>query len=192
MKNEFFIHLDGVATNEDDHITIIGATNRPEELDEAVRRRFARRLYIPLPEKQGRQKIIENLLKKVDHNLTTAQIERIAELTEGYSGADMSGLCKYAAIQPLRSLSSSQMKVIEPQQVRLSKYNSYLNLIVNTQCCCSCKPSPCRTFRQLLLTFQKVFHPTMLSATFHGIIFMELNSKVVFFLNFYLNLLRWE
>lgn len=121
MKNEFFIHLDGAATNEDDNIIIIGATNRPEELDEAVRRRFARRLYISLPAKEARQKIIENLIKNVDHNLTTAQIERIAELTEGYSGADMSGLCKYAAMQPLRSLSSSQLRVIEPQQVGLGK-----------------------------------------------------------------------
>lgn len=41
---------DGAATGEDDRILVIGATNRPQELDEAARRRLVKRLYIPLPE----------------------------------------------------------------------------------------------------------------------------------------------
>lgn len=121
LKNEFFIQLDGAATNEDDNIIIIGATNRPQELDEAVRRRFVRRLYVPLPAKQARQQIIEKLVKQVQHNLTDVQIEGLAELTDGYSGADMDSLCRYAAMQPLRSLSSLEIDAIEAQQVRIFK-----------------------------------------------------------------------
>ncbi|KAH8263002.1 hypothetical protein KR044_002837, partial [Drosophila immigrans] len=117
LKNEFFIQLDGAATNEDDNIMIIGATNRPQELDEAVRRRFVRRLYVPLPVTQARQQIITNLLKQVQHSLSDEQIEGLAELTEGYSGADMDSLCRYAAMQPLRSLSSSQIDTIDAQQL---------------------------------------------------------------------------
>jgi SpoVK/Ycf46/Vps4 family AAA+-type ATPase len=41
---------DGAATGEDDRILVIGATNRPQELDEAARRRLVKKLYIPLPE----------------------------------------------------------------------------------------------------------------------------------------------
>uniref|UniRef100_A0A1B6C0I8 AAA+ ATPase domain-containing protein n=1 Tax=Clastoptera arizonana TaxID=38151 RepID=A0A1B6C0I8_9HEMI len=50
LKTEFLVHLDGTGTKEDERILLIGATNRPQDLDEAVRRRFVKRLYIPLPD----------------------------------------------------------------------------------------------------------------------------------------------
>lgn len=43
---------DGAGTNDDDRILIIGATNRPQELDEAARRRLVKKLYIRLPDLQ--------------------------------------------------------------------------------------------------------------------------------------------
>lgn len=51
IKTEFLVQLDGASTAEEDRILLVGATNRPQELDEAARRRFVKRLYIPLPEK---------------------------------------------------------------------------------------------------------------------------------------------
>lgn len=51
IKTEFLVQLDGAATGDEDRILVAGATNRPQELDEAARRRFVKRLYIPLPEK---------------------------------------------------------------------------------------------------------------------------------------------
>ena len=48
------MQLDGAKSNSNERILIIGATNRPNELDEAVRRRFVKRLYIPLPNRAGR------------------------------------------------------------------------------------------------------------------------------------------
>jgi SpoVK/Ycf46/Vps4 family AAA+-type ATPase len=42
---------------------VVGATNRPQDLDEAARRRLEKRLYVPLPEPAARRKIIENLMK---------------------------------------------------------------------------------------------------------------------------------
>lgn len=50
MKTEFLVQLDGATTGNEERLLIIGATNRPQELDEAARRRFVKRLYIPLPE----------------------------------------------------------------------------------------------------------------------------------------------
>lgn len=44
------MQLDGATTENEERILVIGATNRPQELDEAARRRFVKRLYIPLPE----------------------------------------------------------------------------------------------------------------------------------------------
>lgn len=46
--------MDGATTKEDDRVLIIGATNRPQELDDAVRRRLVKRLYIPLPDEKVR------------------------------------------------------------------------------------------------------------------------------------------
>lgn len=50
IKTEFLVQLDGATTDSEERILVIGATNRPQELDEAARRRFVKRLYIPLPD----------------------------------------------------------------------------------------------------------------------------------------------
>ncbi|KAH8413452.1 hypothetical protein KR009_011340, partial [Drosophila setifemur] len=117
LKNEFLIHLDGAASNEETRVLVIGATNRPQELDEAVRRRFVRRLYVPLPTREARQKIIEKLIRQVKHSLDIMEVSELAELTEGYSGADVDSLCRYALMAPLRALSPDQMEVIETHQL---------------------------------------------------------------------------
>ncbi|XP_030384328.1 fidgetin-like protein 1 [Scaptodrosophila lebanonensis] len=129
LKNEFFIQLDGAATNEEDRIVIIGATNRPQELDEAVRRRFVRRLYVPLPEMEARKQIIEKLIREVDNCLTQGQIQHIAELTEGYSGADIDSLCRDAALEPVRSISSTQMNSISAEQLRAVTMADFKNAL---------------------------------------------------------------
>jgi SpoVK/Ycf46/Vps4 family AAA+-type ATPase len=60
IKTEFLVQLDGANTfaGENARILIIGATNRPDDLDEAVRRRLVKRLYIPLPNIAGRKQFI--------------------------------------------------------------------------------------------------------------------------------------
>lgn len=49
MKTEFLVQLDGAKVTDKDRVIIVGATNRPQELDDAAKRRFSRKLYIPLP-----------------------------------------------------------------------------------------------------------------------------------------------
>lgn len=120
LKNEFLIHLDGAASSEETRILVIGATNRPQELDEAVRRRFVRRLYVPLPTKEARLKIIEKLIRQVKHSLNLSDVEQLAELMDGYSGADVDSLCRYASMAPLRSLSPTQMEVVKSHEVGIT------------------------------------------------------------------------
>jgi SpoVK/Ycf46/Vps4 family AAA+-type ATPase len=63
IKTEFIVQLDGTSGQESKgRVLIIGATNRPHELDDAARRRFVKRLYIPLPERADRQILLERLL----------------------------------------------------------------------------------------------------------------------------------
>ncbi|KAG9508726.1 Fidgetin-like protein 1, partial [Fragariocoptes setiger] len=104
MKTEFLVQFDGVSTESDDRILIIGATNRPQELDEAARRRFTKRLYIALPDQEARHEIVKNLLKGQEHSMTDEEISLVASRTQGFSGADMANLCKEAAMEPIRTL----------------------------------------------------------------------------------------
>ena len=103
MKTEFLVQFDGVSTGAEDRLLIVGATNRPQELDEAARRRFTKRLYIPLPDDAARRQIIDNLMKKQKNALTEDCIAYVANKTEGFSGADMATLCKEAAMVVLRA-----------------------------------------------------------------------------------------
>ncbi|XP_069123454.1 fidgetin-like protein 1 isoform X2 [Argopecten irradians] len=118
IKTEFLVQLDGAATSSEDRILVIGATNRPQEIDEAARRRFVKRLYIPLPESQARQHIVLNLLAQQRYQLTEGELALIQDKSEGYSGADMASLCREAAMGPIRSMSFGDIENISADEVR--------------------------------------------------------------------------
>ena len=102
IKTEFLVQLDGAATLPGEMVLVIGATNRPQELDEAARRRFVKRLYIPLPDRSTRIELLSKLLQKNSNTLTRAEIEDLATRTDGYSGADIANLAGEASMWPLR------------------------------------------------------------------------------------------
>lgn len=111
--------MDGAATNDTERILIVGATNRPQELDDAARRRLVKRLYIPLPEREARVEILRNLLAKTDRvDMTDWQLNEIGRLTDGYSGADMRQLCHEASMGPIREISLDDMQRISLADVR--------------------------------------------------------------------------
>ncbi|KYN00487.1 PREDICTED: fidgetin-like protein 1 [Cyphomyrmex costatus] len=133
LKTEFLVQLDGAATSEEDRILIVGATNRPQELDEAARRRLVKRLYVPLPEFEARKQIIDNLLKSVNHNLNEEDITRIAKKSAGYSGADMTNLCKEASMEPIRSIPFSQLEDIRMEEVRHITNSDFEQALINVR-----------------------------------------------------------
>ena len=121
LKTEFLVQLDGAfKTDDDDKILVIGATNRPQELDDAARRRFTQRLYIPLPCIDGRKQLVANIIKKEPHNISESDIEEIGEKTEGYSGADLKTLVKEAAMEPTRGISTRELMTISEDEVSWS------------------------------------------------------------------------
>ncbi|KAL8930323.1 MAG: hypothetical protein Q9172_000031 [Xanthocarpia lactea] len=85
-------------------VLVLAATNMPWAIDEAARRRFVRRQYIPLPESHVRESQLRTLLSHQNHNLKDDDIKVLVELTDGYSGSDITALAKDAAMGPLRSL----------------------------------------------------------------------------------------
>jgi transitional endoplasmic reticulum ATPase len=84
-------------------VVVIGATNRPDIIDEALLRpgRFDRILEVPLPDKEARKEIlrIHTKRKPLDH---TVNIDRLVELTEGYTGADISAITNAAAMSAIK------------------------------------------------------------------------------------------
>lgn len=94
-------------------VMVLGATNRPWDLDEAMIRRFEKRVYIPLPNSKGREELFRINLKNVniDENIS---FEKLVSLTENYSGADISNVCREASLMNMRrKLFSNNMKIEE-------------------------------------------------------------------------------
>lgn len=125
LQTEFLVQLDGAATSQSERILIVGATNRPQELDEAARRRLVRRLYIPLPEPGARKQILQDLLQSVPAYISDTELEDIASKTEGFSGADMSVLCHEAVMEPVRNISYSEITNLHASQIRPVAYQDF-------------------------------------------------------------------
>ncbi|KAF4325066.1 hypothetical protein BBO99_00000651 [Phytophthora kernoviae] len=117
IKNQFFTELDGAASSQEDRILIMGATNLPHELDEAIVRRLEKRIYVPLPDGVSREGLIRHLLGSQKCSLSSKDIKRIVRATEGYSGSDLKAVCKDAALGPIREL-GAQVANVKAEDVR--------------------------------------------------------------------------
>lgn len=104
IKTEFLVQMDGAGTSREDRVLVVGATNRPQELDEAARRRLVKRLYIPLPSVEARCSLVKKLMQQQAHSLSVDDVNQISNLSDGYSGSDMYALCAEAALGPVREL----------------------------------------------------------------------------------------
>jgi SpoVK/Ycf46/Vps4 family AAA+-type ATPase len=100
ITSELLVHL----TAEDRTAIIIGATNRPEDIDPAILRpgRLATHVEIGLPEEESRHAILQAKLEDVPHDLTGDQLATLASHTAGYSGADIEELVTDAKRQAAR------------------------------------------------------------------------------------------
>ncbi|XP_050464294.1 spastin isoform X3 [Cataglyphis hispanica] len=118
LKTEFLVEFDGLPCNPEERVLVMAATNRPQELDEAALRRFTKRVYVTLPDLQTRIILLQRLLAKHNDPLTPEELNEMAVLTEGYSGSDLTGLAKDAALGPIRELNPDQVKELDLNSVR--------------------------------------------------------------------------
>ncbi|XP_015895836.3 uncharacterized protein LOC107429632 isoform X3 [Ziziphus jujuba] len=109
MRNEFMAAWDGLRSKDSQRILILGATNRPFDLDDAVIRRLPRRIYVDLPDAENRMKILRIFLAQ--ENLGPGfEFDKLAHATEGYSGSDLKNLCIAAAYRPVQELLEEERK----------------------------------------------------------------------------------
>lgn len=126
VKTEFLVQMDGAGTSREDRILVIGATNRPSELDEAARRRLVKRLYIPLPDDDARCALVTRLLCGQRHEVTDRALKDLVQLTKGYSGADLYALCAEASLGPVRDL-GDQIGSVSVDNVRPISYRDFVD-----------------------------------------------------------------
>ncbi|KAK0164784.1 hypothetical protein PV328_003361 [Microctonus aethiopoides] len=127
LKTEFLVEFDGLPSNPDERVLVMAATNRPQELDEAALRRFTKRVYVTLPDLQTRIMLLKRLLAKHNDPLSAEELFEMAVLTEGYSGSDLTGLAKDAALGPIRELNPEQVKALDLNLVRNITLKDFLD-----------------------------------------------------------------
>ena len=106
FKSELLIQMDGLSTTkgaEDKVVMVLAATNHPWDIDDAFRRRFEKRVYIKLPNTEGRRSLLDLNLKDIDLD-QEVDLNEISERLEQYSGADITSLCRDAAMMSMRRM----------------------------------------------------------------------------------------
>ena len=103
LKTELLTQLDGVR-GAAERVTVLAATNRPWDLDDAVLRRLERRVHVPPPGPAGREALLRLSLEGTKHAMSDADVAALAARAEGYSGADVVLACREASMMPMRRL----------------------------------------------------------------------------------------
>lgn len=117
IKTEFLVQMQGVNSS-DARVLVLGATNLPYGLDQAVRRRFDKRIYIPLPEQDARAHMFKVHLGDTPHALRQPEFQQLARQTEGFSGSDISVVVKDVLMEPIRKTQdATHFKIIRSNGV---------------------------------------------------------------------------
>lgn len=99
VLNEFLQQMDGVGTNGRDNVLVLAATNHPWKLDEAIKRRLDKKIFVPLPDKPARQVMFQRKLNSMSHVLTPKDFNVLASKSEGYSGSDIRSVIRAAEVE---------------------------------------------------------------------------------------------
>ncbi|KAJ3257667.1 Katanin p60 ATPase-containing subunit A-like 1 [Chytriomyces hyalinus] len=127
VKSELLIQMDGaggsttkMVNGGEPVVMVLAATNLPWLLDEAMRRRLEKRIYIGPPDLFGREQMLKLCVKDIVL-AENVDLEVVARKTEGFSGSDITTLCRDAAMMKLRekmrNLKPSEMHALKPEEL---------------------------------------------------------------------------
>lgn len=129
VKTELMVQMDGVEGDDDGGededggaelsaadaaskrktVIVLAATNMPWDLDEALRRRLEKRIYIPLPDLEGRKELFRINMKAVELE-GDVDLDELAQKSAGYSGADVANVCRDASLMSVRRIMEQARK----------------------------------------------------------------------------------
>lgn len=128
VKAEFMTHWDGLtsanSTGEPQRIVVLGATNRIQDIDEAILRRMPKKFPVTLPPIAQRLRILSLILKDTKVDRDNFDLHYLVKTMAGMSGSDIKEACRDAAMVPVRELirqkkaNGMQMDAVNPQEVR--------------------------------------------------------------------------
>ncbi|KFY56008.1 hypothetical protein V497_06560 [Pseudogymnoascus sp. VKM F-4516 (FW-969)] len=114
-------------------VIVIGATNRPDNIDPALRRpgRFDREFYFPLPDVEGRRSIID--IHTRDWGVDDKFKDSLSHVTKGYGGADLRALCTEAALNAIQRTypqiySSNEKLIVDPDKIKITAKDFMLSI----------------------------------------------------------------
>ncbi len=128
-RNQFLKEMDGIVDKGKLlHLYVVGATNKPWALDWPFLRRFQRRIYVQLPSREARINMFSEYTTplKLDPEV---KLEKIADLTEGYSGSDIKDICQSAQIKVVSELferGGAHDKKSQPRAITLDDFKAIL------------------------------------------------------------------
>lgn len=100
VLSQLLTEIEGFNTKKDERVLIMGATNKPWDLDDAVISRFQKRIHVPLPDPRARRAILQIHLEGAD--MGGVDMNSLQERTEGFSGRDLASLCQEAITRMVR------------------------------------------------------------------------------------------
>ena len=107
VKTEFLQQVDSAA--EMKGVTVLGATNFPWDIDEAMRRRLEKRIFIPLPDASTREELLKMTLEDLGGVDPTVNLQEISNKLHGYSAADIAIVCRDARMGQMRIATNPTM-----------------------------------------------------------------------------------
>lgn len=111
MKTQFMMLWDGLSTETGSTVIVMGATNRPQDLDKAILRRMPAQFHVGLPSDEQRVKILK-LILETETIAPNVDLNRLAKLTNGFSGSDLRELCRNASVHRMRSFMRTNQESI--------------------------------------------------------------------------------
>jgi vacuolar protein-sorting-associated protein 4 len=103
MKTQLLIEMDGIKGGGAKAPVVLGATNRPWDLDPAFRRRFEKRVYIPLPDLSARIEVFKHHLRGIDME-PTVDFNELGRKSEGFTSSDIALIARDSSMMPIREL----------------------------------------------------------------------------------------
>jgi SpoVK/Ycf46/Vps4 family AAA+-type ATPase len=129
VRNQFLKEMDGVVDKGKSlHAYVIGATNRPWDLDWPFIRRFQKRIMVPLPDHHARLQMFKLYTSNLNLNPTTS-LHELARLSEGFSGSDIKDCCQSAYLRVIGEFFESGQandKRAKPRQVNMDDFRLIL------------------------------------------------------------------
>ena len=119
VKTQLLSEIQGLKSTHDKILLVLGATNRPWDIDNAMLSRFEKRVQVPLPDLKARAGIFEIHTEGVNSALSDEDFIELAVRTEGYSGRDIANICREVIMLPIRELDMSGLLEDSEKEVKV-------------------------------------------------------------------------